>query len=91
MGAGKTLMLVAEILAVTAVAVQFLLPGEVGISLHIGHKVLGLPIRWVRAPAAYFPCRRIEYGRSLCPILAAGARLDSSSRSMSAIARYQHL
>jgi hypothetical protein len=46
-GTGKTLMLVAEILAVTAVAVQFLLPGEVGISLHIGHKVLGLPIRWV--------------------------------------------
>ena len=47
MGTGKTLMLVAEILAVTAVAVQFLLPGEVGIALHIGHKVLGLPIRWV--------------------------------------------
>ena len=47
MGTGKTLMLVAEILAVTAVAVQFLLPGEVGIVLHIGHKVLGLPIRWV--------------------------------------------
>jgi hypothetical protein len=46
-GTGKTLMLVAEILAVTAVAVQFLLPGEVGIVLHIGHKVLGLPIRWV--------------------------------------------
>ena len=47
MGTGKTLMLVAEILAVTAVAVQFLLPGEVGITLHLGHKVLGLPIRWV--------------------------------------------
>ena len=47
MGTGKTLMLVAEILAVTPVAVQFLLPGEVGITLHIGHKVLGLPIRWV--------------------------------------------
>jgi len=46
-GTGKTLMLVAEILAVTPVAVQFLLPGEVGITLHIGHKVLGLPIRWV--------------------------------------------
>ena len=45
MGTGKTLMLVAEILAVTPVAVQFLLPGEVGITLHIGHKVLGLPIR----------------------------------------------
>ena len=37
----------AEILAVTTVAVQFLLPGEVGIVLHIGHKALGLPIRWV--------------------------------------------
>ena len=46
MGTGKTLMLVAEILAVTPVAVQFLLPGEVGITLDIGHKVLGLPIRW---------------------------------------------
>ena len=47
MGTGKTLMLVAEILAVTAVAVQFLLPDEVGTTIHIGHKVLGLPIRWV--------------------------------------------
>lgn len=47
MGTGKTLMLVAEILAFTAVAVQFLLPGEVGIVVHIGHKVMGLPIRWV--------------------------------------------
>ena len=47
MGIGKTLMLVAEVLAVTAVAVQFLLPTEVGITLHVGHKALGLPIRWV--------------------------------------------
>jgi hypothetical protein len=36
-GTGKTLMLVAEILAVTAVAVQFLLPDEVGITLHSGY------------------------------------------------------
>ena len=40
-------MLAAEVLAVTAVAVQFLLPNDMGISIHVGHKVLGLPIRWV--------------------------------------------
>jgi hypothetical protein len=46
-GTGKTLMLVAEILAVTAVAVQFFLPNEVGITIHVGQRVLGFPIRWV--------------------------------------------
>ena len=46
-GTGRVLMQVAEILAVTAVGVQFLLPAEIGISIHIGHKVLALPIRWV--------------------------------------------
>ncbi len=40
-------MLVAETLAAMAVAIQFFLPIEVGITVHIGHKVLGLPIRWV--------------------------------------------
>ena len=47
MGIGKALMLIAEIIAVTAVAVQFFLPSEVGISIHLGNRVLGLPIRWV--------------------------------------------
>jgi hypothetical protein len=47
MGIGKTLMLIAEIIAVSAVAVQFFLPSEVGITMHVGHRVLGLPIRWV--------------------------------------------
>jgi len=46
-GTGRTLMLAAEILAVAAVAVQFLLPSEMGITIHVGHKALGLPIRWV--------------------------------------------
>ena len=40
-------MFAAEILAVTAVALQFFLPSEMGITIHVGHKVLGLPIRWV--------------------------------------------
>ena len=47
MGTGKTLILVAEFLAATGVAVQFLLPSEVGITVHITQKVLVLPIRWV--------------------------------------------
>lgn len=47
MGTGRTLMIAAEILAVAAVAVQFLLPSEMGITIHVGHKALGLPIRWV--------------------------------------------
>ena len=47
MGSGRTLMLVAETLAVFAVAVQFVLPLEIGISITIGHRGLGLPIRWV--------------------------------------------
>jgi hypothetical protein len=46
-GTGRALMLIAEILAVTAVAVQFFLPSEIGITIHIGHKLLGLSIRWV--------------------------------------------
>jgi hypothetical protein len=46
-GTGRTLMLIAEILAVAAVAVQFFLPTEVGITIHFGHRALGLPIRWV--------------------------------------------
>jgi hypothetical protein len=46
-GTGRALMLIAEILAVTTVAVQFVLPSETGITIHIGHKLLGLPIRWV--------------------------------------------
>jgi hypothetical protein len=44
---GKTLMLIAEIIAVTAVALQFFLPSEVGMTIHVGHRALGLPIRWV--------------------------------------------
>jgi hypothetical protein len=46
-GTGKTLMLVAEIIAITAVAFQFFLPSEVGITIHVGHRAFGLPIRWV--------------------------------------------
>jgi len=40
-------MLVAEMLAATGVAIQFFLPSEVGLTVHISQKVLGLPIRWV--------------------------------------------
>jgi hypothetical protein len=45
-GPGRVLMLVAETLAV-AVAVQFILPFETGITITIGQRSLGLPIRWV--------------------------------------------
>jgi hypothetical protein len=45
--AGRALMLIAETLAVISVAVQFLLPTETAIAVHIGHRSLGLPIRWV--------------------------------------------
>jgi hypothetical protein len=40
-------MLVAEILAVVAVAIQFLLPSDTFITISIAHQRLGLPIRWV--------------------------------------------
>jgi hypothetical protein len=46
-GTGRALMLVAEILAVVAVAIQFLLPSETAIAITIAHKSLGLPVRWV--------------------------------------------
>ena len=47
MGTGRAVMLVAETLAVVAVAIQFLLPTETAIAVTIAHKSLGLPIRWV--------------------------------------------
>ena len=47
MGATRVLMIVAETLAVGAVAVQFVLPIETLISVHIGNRSLGLPVRWV--------------------------------------------
>lgn len=47
MGTGKAVMLVAETLAVVAVAIQFLLPRETVIAVTIAQKGLGLPIRWV--------------------------------------------
>lgn len=47
MGTGKVLMLISETLAVVAVAVQFFLPTGMGISLHIVHRAIGLPVRWV--------------------------------------------
>jgi hypothetical protein len=47
MGTGRVLMLIAETLAVISVAVQFLLPTETAIAVTIGHRSLGLPIRWV--------------------------------------------
>jgi hypothetical protein len=40
-------MLISETLAVISVAVQFLLPTGTAISVTIGHRSLGLPIRWV--------------------------------------------
>ena len=40
-------MLIAETLAIVAVAVQFVLPRQTGITLIIGHRIVGLPIRWV--------------------------------------------
>jgi hypothetical protein len=46
-GIGKILMLIAEIIAVTSVAAQFFLPNEVGVTIHVGHRALGLPMRWV--------------------------------------------
>jgi hypothetical protein len=46
-GTGRAVMLAAEILAVVAVAIQFLLPTETAIAITIAHKSLGLPIRWV--------------------------------------------
>lgn len=47
MGTGKLLMLISETLAVVAVAVQFFLPTGVGISLHVAHREIVLPVRWV--------------------------------------------
>ena len=47
MGTGRVLMLIAETLAVISVAVQFLLPTETAIAVTIGHRSLGLPIRWI--------------------------------------------
>ena len=47
MGTGRALMFAAETLAIAAIAVQFLLPSDMGISIHVRHKVLALPVRWV--------------------------------------------
>ena len=47
MGTGRVLMLVAETLAIVAVAIQFLLPSEAAIAVTVAHKSLGLPVRWV--------------------------------------------
>ena len=43
----KTLMIISEFLAVVAVAVQFVLPHEVGLSLMTPHRTIALPIRWI--------------------------------------------
>jgi hypothetical protein len=40
-------MVLAETLAVVAMAVQFVLPSGMGISITLGHRNLGVPIRWV--------------------------------------------
>jgi len=40
-------MIISEALALVAVAIQFILPNAVGISLHGTHKTIALPIRWV--------------------------------------------
>lgn len=76
-------MLIAEIMAVAAVAVQFFLPTEVGISIHFGHRALGLPIRWVVPMFFIFNSGCIECARAVCSVLAIGARGTSSARTMS--------
>ena len=47
MGVARVVMLVAEILAVVAMAIQFLPPSETIIVFTVAHKGIGLPIRWV--------------------------------------------
>jgi hypothetical protein len=47
MGTGKFLMLISETLAVVAVATQFLLPAGTDLDLHLAHRYVGLPLRWV--------------------------------------------
>jgi hypothetical protein len=40
-------MIISETLAIVAVAIQFVLPSEIAISLTIPHRTIGLPLRWV--------------------------------------------
>lgn len=47
MGTGRTLLVIAEALAVVALGVQFLMPSEMLISVTLGHRSFGLPARWV--------------------------------------------
>jgi len=47
MGIAKGVMLVAEIIAVVAVVIQFILPSGALIDIAIGDKGLALPARWV--------------------------------------------
>jgi hypothetical protein len=47
MGTGRLLMVISETLAVVAVLTQFFLPTGMGISLHLAHRAIVLPVRWV--------------------------------------------
>lgn len=47
METGRVLLVIAEALAVVALAVQFLMPIEMLISITLGHRSFGLPARWV--------------------------------------------
>jgi hypothetical protein len=43
----RTLMIVSETMAVVAVAIQFVLPHEVELTLMTPHRAIALPIRWI--------------------------------------------
>jgi hypothetical protein len=47
MGTGKLLMLSSERLARVAVSTQFFLPAGTDLALHLTHRYVGLPLRWV--------------------------------------------
>ncbi len=40
-------MIISETLAIVAVAIQFVLPSEIAVSLTIPHRTIALPIRWI--------------------------------------------
>jgi hypothetical protein len=40
-------MIISEMLAIVAVAFQFVLPNQIGVSIIIPHRILSLPLRWI--------------------------------------------
>jgi len=46
-GTGRVLLVIAEVLAAIALAVQFLMPIEWIVSIAFGHRSFVLPARWV--------------------------------------------